>query len=77
MTSNSRVTLRGLADQYRRMAESETDRHERRKFLGYASVYDSLAAHREEPKRAPLGRTISGAISTALGAAIKKPERGH
>ena len=42
--------MRVMADEYRRMAEEQTDPKERSKFLSYASVHDELARrkHKEE-----------------------------
>ena len=43
-----RDMMRVTADEYRRMAEQQTDLKERKKFLSYASVYDALAARHEQ-----------------------------
>jgi len=40
--------MRVRADNYRRLAEQQTDAKELEKFLAYASVYDELAIRREQ-----------------------------
>jgi hypothetical protein len=37
------MTMRVMADKYRRLAEQQTDPHERDKYHAYASIYDQMA----------------------------------
>ena len=39
--------MRVMADNYRRLAERQTDAKESEKYLAYAGVYDELAISRE------------------------------
>jgi hypothetical protein len=41
------TTMRVMADRYRRLADTETDPNERRKFMDYVSVYSDMAARLE------------------------------